>query len=86
MMSDLKWRSLKDEPPGPEHRSFFVGHSKGGRMDYVFRWPDRKGKMWYWCSGEDGNYPLAGYTPDVWYPGPPNIPGSDVEAIQQGKF
>jgi hypothetical protein len=69
------WRSLKDDPPGQEHRMFFIGSSSGGRTDYVFRWP-HKGKMAFWCQGEDGNYPLANYGADVWYPGPPEIPGS----------
>jgi hypothetical protein len=84
----LKWRSLEKEPPGSEHdKGLWVGHSKGGRMDYVFRWPDWKtGKDAFWCSGEKGNYMLRSYKPDVWYPGPPPIPGSDVEAIQKGKL
>lgn len=83
----LGWRSLKTDPPGPEHKMFFVGHSKGGRMDYVFSWPHPKtGKPVYWKQGEHGNYIMYDYGPDVWYPGPPTIPGSDVEAIQQGRF
>jgi hypothetical protein len=86
-LSKLSWKSLKDDPPGPEHRTFFVGHSKGGRMDYIFRWPDLNGKMAFWVKGySEGNRILTGYTPDIWYPGPPLIVGSDVEAIQQGRM
>ncbi len=74
------WRSLADDPPPADMRGFFVGHSKGGRMDYVFRWPHpRTGEMWFWCKGENCNYPLDDYGPDVWYPGPPQIPGSTNE-------
>jgi len=71
------WRSLKNDPPGPEHKTFFVGHSRGGRIDYVFMWPYGN-KMRFWCKGEHGNYVLRGYTPNVWHPGPPPIPGSDI--------
>ena len=68
------WRSLKDDPPPQDMRSFFVGHARGGRLDYVFRWP-HAGKMQFWCyGGGRGNYVLTGYTPDIWYPGPPTIP------------
>lgn len=82
---ELSWRSLAKDPPGSEHREFFVGHSEGGRTDLVFRWPHPKtGKMAFWKSGKDGNYVLDGYDPDVWYPGPPPIRGSFVEAVQNG--
>lgn len=82
-----KWRSLKDAPPGPEYQAFFVGHSKGGRNDYVFRWPHPKtGRIAFWCRARHDNYVLENYTPDVWHPGPPPIPGSDVEKFKQGKL
>lgn len=81
------WRSLKDDPPGPEHRMFFVGNSEGGRRDYVFRWPHPKtGEITFWCKGEEVNYVLEHFNPDVWHPGPPNIPGSWVDDLQKGKI
>jgi hypothetical protein len=84
LQSQPLWRSLATDPPGPEHKAFFVGHSKGGRMDYVFRWLHPKtGKMAFWRHGDHGNYVMYDYGPDVWHPGPPPIPGSRVEAIQK---
>ncbi len=85
-MTDLpKWKSLKNEPPGPEHTMFFVGHSRGGRRDYVFRCPHPKtGEMVFWCRGEVLNYILYDYKPDVWYPGPPTIPGSAADHADLG--
>ena len=81
------WRWLKNDPPGPEHITFFVGHARGGRMDLVFRWPHPKtGKTAFWYSGDHGNSVLTHYVPNVWHPAPPPIPGSDVEAIQKGKL
>jgi hypothetical protein len=82
-----EWRSLKANPPGPEHKSFFVGHSEGGRIDYVFQWPHPKtGKLAFWCKGENGNYLMDNYKPDLWHPGPPRIPGSWVDRLQKGEI
>lgn len=81
-----EWKSIEEEPPGPEHyKGLFVGHFPGGRIDYVFVWPHpRTGKPAFWGKGKMLNYVLTGYTPNRWYPGPPLIPGSDVERLQKG--
>lgn len=84
-MANSGWRCLRTDPPPPETRMFFVGSASGGRIDWVFRWPGPDWKIAFWCRGETENYRLTDYTPDVWYPGPPTIPGSEVEAIQKGK-
>jgi hypothetical protein len=85
-----QWKKIKDEPPPPEllHQGFFVGHSQGGRVDYVFRWPGSNGEMAYWVKGSstEPNRELTDYTPDVWYPGPPTIPGSWADRIQKGEI
>lgn len=85
LLSNSGWRCLETDPPPNSMRVFFVGHAEGGRMDLVFRWP-YKDRMWFWKQGKDGNYPLDDYGPNIWYPGPPAIPGSDVEAIQEGRL
>jgi hypothetical protein len=84
-MGNSGWRCLQTDPPPADMRMFFVGHATGGRMDLVFRWP-WNGRQWYWVEGPTENYPLDDYGPNVWYPGPPLIPGSNVEAIQKGKL
>ena len=80
------WHSLKDDPPGEEHVTFFIGHSEGGRTELVFRWPHPEtGKAAFWKSGKDGNFVLEWKGADVWHAGPPPIPGSVVGNIQQDR-
>lgn len=82
-----QWSSLKTNPPGPEHKLFFIGSSTGGRLEFVFRWPNfDTGKPEYWKSGEHGNFLLNWEGADVWYPGPPEIPGSWADQLQQGQI
>ena len=80
------WHSLKDDPPGAEHATFFIGNSEGGRTELVFRWPHPKtGEVAFWKSGKDGNFVLEWSGADVWHPAPPPIPGSAVDDIRKGR-
>lgn len=70
--------------PGSEHQTFFVGSSRGGRMDLVFLWPHPKtGHTALWKQGEHGNYLMYDYNPDVWHPAPDAIPESAVAKFQE---
>jgi hypothetical protein len=87
--SAVEWKKIKDHPIPNDlstKNGFWVGSSTGGRMDYVFLWPGGNGKLTYWIQGDNGrNRQLTGYKPDVWYPGPPAIPGSWVDRLQRGE-
>lgn len=78
-LGDSGWRWLRKDPPPKGLRQFWVGHSEGGRRAFVFLWPGRGGKLAFWVEGFEGNnVELTSFQPDVWHPGPPDIPGSWV--------